>query len=53
MGEMEGMEKRGTLDKGEWLVHVGQLGTRVKKETLVCKEVKENQGFKEYRERGV
>ena len=37
--------------RGEWLVLVGQLGRRVKKETPVCEEVKENQGLKEYVER--
>ena len=49
MGEMEGMRKRvrwvhqGHRERGEWQVHVGQLGRRVCMETQVCKEVKERQ----------
>ena len=49
MGEMEGMGKRVRWvnqehrERGEWQVHVGQLGRRVCMETQVCKEVKERQ----------
>ena len=49
MGEMGGMGGRvrlvhqGYRERGEWQVHVGQLGRRVCMETQVCKEVKESQ----------
>ena len=49
MGEMEGMRKRvrwvhqGHTERGEWQVHVGQLGRRVCMETQVCKEFRERQ----------
>ena len=49
MGEMEEMRKRGRWvnqehrERGEWQVHVGQLGRRVCMETKVCKEFRERQ----------
>ena len=49
MGEMGGMGKmgrwvhQGHRERGEWQVHVGQLGRRVCMETQVCEEVKERQ----------
>ena len=45
MGEMEGMGERGRWvqqerrERGEWQVHVGQLGRRVCKENKVCEEL--------------
>ena len=49
MGEMGGMGKRvrwvhqGHRERGEWQVHVGQLGKKVCMETQVCKGFKERQ----------
>ena len=49
MGEMGGMGKRVRWvhqehrERGEWQVHVGQLGRRVCMETQVCEEFKERQ----------
>ena len=56
MGEMEGMRKRGRWvqqehrERGEWQVHMGQLGRRVCMEIQVCEEVKESQDCRVHQE---